>query len=77
MEAQTVLVDIDGARIFPGEPKPVGKLCDPLHCSYHISPLEDSARFTLWRTREDVEALLESVSSLGVTTAVGLYQQWM
>lgn len=46
-----------------------------LHCHYHIETAQDKAVFTLWRTREDLAALLEEAEGFGVTTAVGLYQE--
>lgn len=46
-----------------------------LHCHYHMELTEDRALFRLYRTREDLHSLLEEAFSLGVTTAVGLYQQ--
>lgn len=49
---------------------------DPaLHCHYTIHLTPDSAQFTLWRTAEDLTALLTEAESLGVTMAVGLYQE--
>ena len=49
---------------------------DPkLHCHYTIETKEKSAGFTLWRNREDIEELLEEAETLGVTTAVGLFQE--
>ena len=46
-----------------------------LHCHYTIETNEKAARFTLWRTKEDLEALLEEAEKLGVAGAVGLYQE--
>ena len=46
-----------------------------LHCHYSIQTNEKSARFTLWRTKEDLNELLEEAESLGITAAVGLYQE--
>lgn len=46
-----------------------------LHCHYRMETAEDMAKFTLWRTREDLDALLEEAEGLGITTAVGLYQE--
>lgn len=51
-----------------GEPK--------LHCHYCSAIWEDSAVFTLWRSPADVDDLLSEVEGLGVTTAVGLYQEF-
>lgn len=48
-----------------------------LHCRYRVALEEDAARFTLYRTRETVEAMLQEAENNGVTAAVGLYQEWM
>ena len=48
---------------------------DKLHCHYTIETTEKSARFTLWRTRNDLEELLAEAEALGVVGAVGLYQE--
>ena len=46
-----------------------------LHCHYRIQVEEDRACFTLLRTQEDLWDLLRQEEALGVTRAVGLYQQ--
>lgn len=46
-----------------------------LHCHYQIHTDADSARFTLFRTPEDLDALLTEGEALGATRAVGLYQE--
>ena len=46
-----------------------------LHCHYTIETTVDSAIFQLWRTRKDLDALLTEAVSLGVTKAVGLWQE--
>ena len=48
---------------------------DKLHCHYKIKTSQDAAEFTLYRTREDLDTLLEEAESLGVTAAVGLWQE--
>lgn len=48
---------------------------EKLHCHYQIHTDADSARFTLFRTPEDLNALLTKGEALGVTRAVGLYQE--
>lgn len=48
---------------------------DKLHCHYTIETTEESARFTLWRTRNDLVELLAEAAELGVVGAVGLYQE--
>lgn len=47
---------------------------DPdLHCHYRIDQTDDALRFTLARTPEDIEALLED---LDITAPVALYQEF-
>ena len=46
-----------------------------LFCRYRIAVEESKARFSLYRSREDLSALLEAAESLGVTRAVGLWQE--
>lgn len=46
-----------------------------LHCHYTIETKENSAGFTLWRNWDDIQELLEEAETLGVTTAVGLFQE--
>lgn len=48
---------------------------DALHCSYSQSICENSAEFTLWRTPQQLEALMQEARELGADTFVGLYQQ--
>lgn len=56
---------------------PEGGLEDSgLHCHYQILLDETKAVFTLWRTMEDIAAQLEEAEALGVTAAVGLYQEF-
>ena len=45
-----------------------------LHCHYRIE-LAETARFTLFRTEQDLTDLLTEASQLGVSRAVGLYQE--
>lgn len=46
-----------------------------LHCHYGAKVTADAVVFTLQRTWEDLQAQLEEAAELGVTRAVGLYQQ--
>lgn len=46
-----------------------------LCCHYQICVTSQQAKFTLFRTPEDLASLLEKAESLGFTCAVGLYQQ--
>lgn len=48
---------------------------EALHCSYRIARTDSEARFTLWRSREDLWELLDEAAALGVTATIGLYQE--
>ena len=49
---------------------------DPeLFCHYTIETNEKSAGFTLWRTKDDLQNLLQAAEKLRITYAVGLYQE--
>lgn len=46
-----------------------------LHCHYRVTVGEDSLRFTLWRTAEDLESLRIEAEQCGVSAVVGLWQE--
>lgn len=46
-----------------------------LHCRYRTEVENDCIRFTLYRGKEELAALLQEAKQHGVTHAVGLYQQ--
>lgn len=48
---------------------------DVLHCRYHWYQEGDRVKFLFHRTMDDLGKLLEEADSLGVTRAIGLYQQ--
>lgn len=48
---------------------------DALFCHYRAALQENQVLFSLWRTREDLDALLEAVQNFGVTKTVGLWQE--
>ena len=48
---------------------------EALHCHYRIQENPDRVDFTLYRTREDLDALMQEAAQLGVTLAVGLWQE--
>lgn len=56
---------------FPEE----GLTDEKLHCRYSIDTTANSAIFRLWRTRTDLDALLEEAETLGVTRAISLWQE--
>ena len=45
-----------------------------LHCHYSILTRENAVQFSLWRTPEDLQSLLDAAEAAGVVT-VGLYQE--
>ena len=78
LDGEAITLTEQGARTeplpFPGIQGP-GFSEDRLHCHYRIQLTEDAATFTLWRTREDLNALLEEAEQLGITACAGLYQE--
>jgi len=46
-----------------------------LHCHYTIESDEKAARFTLWRSSDDLQKLLEEADNLGVIGTIGLFQE--
>ena len=48
---------------------------EALPCHYRIE-LEKTSRFTLFRTEQDLQDLLVEAKHLGISRAVGLYQEW-
>ena len=63
------------------QPSPLPRIPDQglrdedLLCHYRIETFDDRAEFSLWRTREDLDALLDAAASCGVSKAVGLWQE--
>lgn len=46
-----------------------------LHCHYSVETTEKSARFIFWRTKDDLERLLNNAKLQGVSGFIGLYQE--
>jgi hypothetical protein len=46
-----------------------------LHCHYTTEADNHSAIFHLWRTQEDLDALLKDAKKAGITKAIGLWQE--
>ena len=65
----------DGCRVSPGRPGEFPHKDAALHCRYRLELMDSQARFTLCRQKEDVAAQLADAGALGVTCAVGLYQE--
>lgn len=77
LEGLQITLTADGSKTVP-IPYPTfsdGFMDETLHCHYHTQTGADFAEFTLYRTREDLDALLSEAESLGVTTAIGLWQE--
>ena len=78
LDAETITLTESGACIAPlppGERFADGHADDALHCHYQIQLTDSQAVFTLFRTPGDLEALLSEAEFLGVTQAVGLFQE--
>lgn len=76
--AQTLILTKNGSHIHPhcpGDLPPEGYTEETLHCHYSIALGTDCARFTFWRTDNDLTALTEEAARLGISTFVGLYQE--
>ena len=78
LDAEVISLAGDGAVFSPVPYPEITSHChvdSRLHCHYSIVNTENTSRFTLWRTREDLEALLHDAEELGICTFVGLYQE--
>ena len=63
------------APLPPGEHFEGGHQDKKLHCHYRIEASEEQARFTLYRTMDDLNDQLKEAECLGVTHGIGLYQE--
>lgn len=78
LDSEEILLTPEGCTITPLLPwdAPDSTHRDSaLHCGYSLKLKENSAGFTLSRTREDLAAMLKEAANHGVTTAVGLWQE--
>lgn len=63
-------------RPLPSQLPPDSLFSDEaLHCHYYMRTEAQSAHFFLLRSPEDLRALLREAEALGVTQAIGLYQE--
>ena len=77
LDGQVITVSESGsstAPLFPWERPEEGQQDAVLHCRYLIH-MGNDVRFTLFRTPENLDALLAEAETLGVTRAVGLWQE--
>lgn len=74
----TVTVTKEGSRCDPGadfpEELPIHR-DEKLFCHYAVQKRDDKVTFFLHRTAEDLQALLAAAEHLGITRAIGLYQE--
>ncbi len=75
LEGETIALTEEGAIFSCGKALECGRQEEALHCHYRIEEKENAMHFSLWRTREDLEALLKEAEALGVTHGVGLFQE--
>ena len=78
LQRQTIVVTASGAEI--SAPSPAGNLSGGfydkhLHCRFTQEIRPDRAVFTLFDTPETLKEKLDHAAALGVTRAVGLYQE--
>lgn len=65
----------DGISVVDLSEKTDGISDQTLHCHYTIETSERSARFTLWRTKDDLKKLAEEAQLWGVSCTIGLFQE--
>lgn len=78
LDGLQVTVTKDGSRFQPlprCTPEGTCHRDEALCCSYQIKVGSTQAVFTLFRTPEDLRQLLSIAAELGVTRAIGLYQE--
>ncbi len=75
-DAQKLTLTCQGCTESPLEEIPDHGFWDEkLCCHYRVHAEKDAAIFRLWRTPQDVQALVCQAESLGVTHTLGLYQE--
>lgn len=77
LEGQNISLTPEGAAYSPNRCQSFDHIhADPaLHCRYSIQDTPEGFVFHTWRTPEDLAGLLQQAEALGITTAVGLYQE--
>lgn len=73
----TMELTAEGTKIRPGSVPSSGTLHqeEKLHCHYQILENESAVFFHLFRTGQDLKALLQEAEGLGISGAIGLYQE--
>lgn len=78
LDGEILTLTEDGCQITPlPSPHPESQAFQDamLHCHYTVETNKKAARFTLWRTKDDLQDLLEEAESSGVVRSVGLFQE--
>ena len=78
LDRRQIILTAQGCSISTDAPEPTTAypFTDPLlHCHYRIETTQDQAHFLLQRTSDDLNNLLQEAGSLGITKAIGLYQE--
>lgn len=77
LDAEIITLTEQGAQVMP---LPYG--CDgdgfseeQLHCHYRMELEDKAVRFTLWRTRKDLDMLMMDAEAHGVSNLVGWHQE--
>lgn len=78
LEAAEFTVTTDGCRVSPLPYSLFQEetfIEETLHCRYRCEVSDDAIRFFLYRTADQLDALLEEATALGIEKSIGLYQQ--
>jgi len=78
LDAQKVTVTRENATVTSCKPTPLPAPFfteEKLHCDYHMEVSNTAAVFTICRTKQNINVLLQEAEALGITCAVGLYQE--
>lgn len=77
LSREVVVITPEGSSIQPWEAHAVANHSDgDLYCHYSTESNSTRVKFHLQRTQEDLAGLLDAASDMGVTRAVGLYQEF-
>ena len=78
LEAAEFTVTTDGCRVS-SLPYTLSQeetfIEETLHCRYRCEVSDDAVHFFLYRTADQLDALLEEATTLGIEKSIGLYQQ--
>lgn len=78
LDSELITLTPEGSRftpLFPAHTTEQSFLEEVLHCRYHIEIKDKQVDFTLFRTPETLDTLLQEAERLGVAQVVGLYQE--